>query len=39
LKVGEILSELRKEDVLILASGSSFHNMQAFFTSDPNFKK
>lgn len=32
LKVGQILSILRQENILLMASGSSFHNMNSFFT-------
>ncbi len=30
--IGHALSDLRKDNVLIIGSGFSFHNMQAFFT-------
>ncbi|HAF61399.1 MAG TPA: dioxygenase [Anaerolineaceae bacterium] len=32
IQIGKALSELRKENILILGSGFSFHNMRAFFT-------
>lgn len=34
IRLGRALSDLRKHNVLIIGSGFSFHNMQAFFTSD-----
>lgn len=34
IRIGEALSDLAKEDVLILGSGFSFHNMRAFATED-----
>ncbi len=32
IKIGNALSELRKENVLIIGSGFSFHNIKAFFS-------
>ena len=32
LKIGKALSELRMENVLIIGSGFSFHNIKAFFS-------
>jgi aromatic ring-opening dioxygenase catalytic subunit (LigB family) len=32
IKIGRALSELRKENVLIMGSGFSFHNLKAFFS-------
>ncbi|WP_432745399.1 class III extradiol ring-cleavage dioxygenase [Methylobacter sp. G7] len=34
IDIGKALSELRKENVLIIGSGFSFHNLKAFFTSN-----
>ncbi len=34
LKIGEVITENLAEDVLIIGSGFSFHNMRAFFTKD-----
>lgn len=34
LRLGLALQELRKQDVLILGSGMSFHNLQAIFAGD-----
>ena len=31
IQIGKALSELRNENVLVIGSGSSFHNMKAFF--------
>jgi 4,5-DOPA dioxygenase extradiol len=33
IRLGRALSELRKQNLLIIGSGFSFHNMQAFFSS------
>lgn len=34
IKIGNALAALRQENVLIIGSGFSFHNMQAFFATD-----
>ena len=34
IKIGEALKALRQENLLIIGSGFSFHNMQAFFATD-----
>lgn len=34
IKIGEALSNLKEENILILGSGFSFHNMRAFFSSN-----
>lgn len=34
LKIGEVLTDTLAEDVLIIGSGFSFHNMRAFFSKD-----
>ena len=39
IKIGEALSVLREEGVLIIASGMSFHNFDYFFTSDSKTKQ
>ncbi|MFI3122732.1 MAG: class III extradiol ring-cleavage dioxygenase [Methylococcales bacterium] len=36
IQIGKALAELRKENVLVIGSGFSFHNMKAFFSSDIN---
>ncbi|MGZ8946989.1 MAG: DODA-type extradiol aromatic ring-opening family dioxygenase, partial [Methylococcaceae bacterium] len=36
INVGKALSELRKENVLIVGSGFSFHNLNAFFSQSPD---
>jgi len=33
IQLGQALSELKKENILVIGSGFSFHNMRAFFTS------
>lgn len=39
MQIGEALSELRNEDVLIVGSGYTFHNMKAFFNpSEETYK-
>lgn len=35
IKIGEALAVLREQEILILGSGLSFHNMRAFFAQDP----
>ena len=35
VRMGRALSGLRKLNILVIGSGFSFHNMRAFFTSDP----
>jgi 4,5-DOPA dioxygenase extradiol len=34
LKIGEALRPLRRDNILFIGSGFSFHNLQAFFTGD-----
>jgi aromatic ring-opening dioxygenase catalytic subunit (LigB family) len=34
IRIGQALAALRKENLLIIGSGFSFHNMQAFFSTD-----
>jgi len=35
LRIGRALSALRHEDILVIGSGFSYHNLQAFFGSPP----
>jgi 4,5-DOPA dioxygenase extradiol len=35
IRMGNALSDLRKENILVLGSGFSFHNLGEFFRSDP----
>ena len=35
IKMGEVLAGL-KDDILVLGSGFSFHNLRAFFSQDTN---
>ncbi|MBS1088004.1 DODA-type extradiol aromatic ring-opening family dioxygenase [Gluconobacter wancherniae] len=35
LKVGEALSELRSRNILIVATGMTYHNLRSFMTHDP----
>ncbi|KPJ90253.1 MAG: extradiol ring-cleavage dioxygenase [Gammaproteobacteria bacterium SG8_11] len=39
INMGEALSQLKREGLLILGSGFSFHNMRAFFERDSNESK
>ena len=39
IKMGEALTSLRAEGVLIVGSGMSFHNMQGFFTQDTDTRE
>ena len=34
IKIGKALAELRKDNVLVIGSGFSFHNLKAFFASN-----
>lgn len=34
IRIGKALSELRKENILIIGSGFSFHNLKAFFSQN-----
>jgi aromatic ring-opening dioxygenase catalytic subunit (LigB family) len=36
IRIGNALSALKNENVLIIGSGFSFHNMQAFFSEHPS---
>lgn len=35
IKMGSVMSQLHKENVLLIGSGFSFHNLNAFFKKDP----
>lgn len=39
IRIGKVLAAVRHERLLVIGSGFSFHNMQAFFTSDSNDSK
>jgi aromatic ring-opening dioxygenase catalytic subunit (LigB family) len=36
IKLGKALADLRKDNVLIIGSGFSFHNLKAFFSGNPD---
>lgn len=36
IELGKSLAALRKENILIIGSGFSFHNLRAFFSSEPH---
>jgi len=36
IELGKALAELRKDNVLIIGSGFSFHNLKAFYSGNPN---
>lgn len=38
IALGKAIAPLREQGVLIVGSGMSFHNMQAFFSGNPNVK-
>ena len=39
IKLGKALAELRKENIAIIGSGFSFHNLQAFSRTDAHDAK